>query len=275
VSDKIKHQSRVLYGDRIGTVTLVQGNRVHVKLDGGGAVETALSRVTLVTADNAGKVHGVPSFDHSPADLPGTLTLCVVAKSQHELDGWMLQHATGGQLVGVDELIAVNNEKGRFGGYGAVAARALALASCEVFGLTHADTAYREGALGVFRDTAAAGVVAGMVGRPMTGHYVWSKQGGMLDPSCLDGCAIFFRKDSKLQFDVKTFDGFHCVGEDIALAARSKGMQLVIPAADADHASTSNFVPGEPPGNPAWLKDYGIYTERLKKKYPNLEFMLS
>lgn len=202
-----------------------------------------------------------------------SLALCVVAKNRQELNDWLIVHADN--LWQADELFLVDNERGRFGGYGHVAERALAASRSFVFGLSHADTAYRGTALLTFRDTAAAGNVAGMVGRPLNGQYVWCGSGGIHGPSCLDGCSIFFRRDSGLAFDTVNFDGFHCVGEDIALSARSKGIPLVIPHADADHASTSNFVPGQPPGNKAWLTDYEKYCDRLKKKYPNLQYLVS
>jgi hypothetical protein len=199
--------------------------------------------------------------------------LCVVAKSGEELRGWLAGH----DLSDVDELVAVNNAGGQFGGYGHVCQRALDATRSFVFGICHADTVFRERALQVFRDVAAVGNVTGMVGRTMDGAYHWSQGGGIHSPSCLDGCAIFFRRDSGLRFDTATFDGFHCVGEDVALAARVRGIPLVIPHAIAEHASTSNFPPGadHSRGQPGWLGDYYRYVDRLRSKYPQLQFHVS
>lgn len=203
-----------------------------------------------------------------------TLALCVVAKDDAELRHWISLH----DLSIVDELVAVNNQGGRFGGYGHVSQRALDGTHSFVFGICHADTLFRGEALKTFRDVAAVGNVTGMVGRTYPdGAYHWSKNGGIHSPSCLDGCSIFFRRDTGLRFDYQRFDGFHCVGEDIALAARLRGIPLVIPHADAEHASTSNFPPGKDHsrGQPAWLKDYYGYVASLQAKYPTLKFHVS
>jgi len=202
-----------------------------------------------------------------------TLALCVVAKDRAELDNWMAAH----DLSSVDELVAVNNQGGRYGGYGHVCQRALDGTNSFIFGICHADTLFIGNALEVFRDVAAVGNVTGMVGRTMDGAYHWSKSGVTHSPSCLDGCAIFFRRDSGLKFDWQRFDGFHCVGEDVALAARSRGIPLVIPHCDAEHTSTSNFPPGgdHSVGHPPWLKDYYRYVALLRAKYPQLQFHVS
>lgn len=202
-----------------------------------------------------------------------TLALCVVAKSSDELRHWI----TGHDLSYVHELVAVDNAGGRFGGYGHVAKRALAGTNSSVFGLVHADTVFRDRALEVFREVAAVGNVTGMVGRTLDGTYHWSQGGGIHSPSCLDGCAIFFRRDSGLHFDTLTFDSYHCVGEDVALAARKRGIPLVIPHAFAEHSSTSNFPPGadHSRGQPPWLSEYYKYVERLRAKYPTLQFLVS
>ena len=202
-----------------------------------------------------------------------SLALCVVAKNSAELAGWMSAH----DLSLVDELVAIDNQGGRFGGYGHVSQRAFYATASSIFGICHADTLFRGDALRTFRDATASGAVTGIVGRTMDSAYHWSKTARLEGPSCLDGCAVFFRRDSGLDFDVKSFDGFHCVGEDIALAARMRGIPLVIPHADAEHASTSNFPPGHDHsrGQAPWLSDYYRYVERLRKKYPTLEFMVS
>ncbi len=162
------------------------------------------------------------------------LALCVVAKNATELAGWIAAH----DLSLVDELVAIDNRGGRFGGYGHVVQRAFYATASSIFGICHADTLFRGEALRIFRDEAARGAVTGIVGRTMDSAYHWSKAGRLEGPTCLDGCAVFFRRDSGLDFDVKTFDGFHCVGEDIALGARMRGIPLVIPHADAEHASS-------------------------------------
>jgi hypothetical protein len=202
-----------------------------------------------------------------------TLALCVVAKSADELKYWLAGH----DLSYVHELVAVDNAGGRFGGYGHVAERALASTRSFIFGLCHADTVFKDRALEIFREVAAVGNVTGMVGRTLDGAYHWSQGGGIHSPSCLDGCAIFFRRDSGLRFDTRTFDGFHCVGEDLALSARARGIPLVIPHAVAEHTSSSNFPPGgdHSRGHPPWLRDYYMYVDRLKAKYPQLQFLVS
>lgn len=202
-----------------------------------------------------------------------TLALCVVAKDAAELKHWLSLH----DLSVIDELVAVNNQGGRYGGYGHVCQRALDGTHSFVFGICHADTVFYGDALAVFRDVAAVGNVTGMVGRTMDGAYHWSKGGGIHSPSCLDGCSIFFRRDSGLKFDYQRFDGFHCVGEDVALAARVRGIPLVIPHANAEHTSSSNFPPGadHSVGQPAWLNDYYRYVNLLRAKYPQLQFHVS
>jgi len=206
-----------------------------------------------------------------------TLALCVVAKDAAELKHWISQH----DLSVVDEIVAVNNQGGRFGGYGHVSQRALDGTHSFVFGICHADTLFKDNALAVFRDVAAVGNVTGMVGRMPDGEYRWSKSGMTHSPSCLDGCAVFFRRDSGLKFDWQRFDGFHCVGEDIALQARVRGIPLVIPHCDAEHTSTINFPPGadHSAGNEKWLHDpnsgYYRYVNLLRAKYPQLQFHVS
>jgi len=205
--------------------------------------------------------------------MSNTLALCVVGKNQSEVQLWLAAH----DLSIVDELVVVSNDNGRYGGYGHVCQRALDGTSSTVFGICHADTLFRGPALQVFRDVTAVGNVTGMVGRTMDSQYHWSRDGGIHSPSCLDGCAVFFRRDMGLRFDVQLFDGFHCAGEDVVLAARSRGIPIVIPHADAEHTSTSNFPPGgdHRQGHPPWLTDYYMYVDRLRNKYPKLEFLVS
>jgi hypothetical protein len=209
-----------------------------------------------------------------------TLCLCVVGKSNEENAGFISVHANEIRRH-ADELILINNEKGRFGGLGQIANRALDTTRSSVFGISHADCGYRNGALGVFRDQAAKGKVAGIVGRPLDGRYIWACAGGSersgAQISCLDGCGIFFRRDSGLRFDAETFDGFHCVGEDLSLAARARGIPVIVADAEADHRSSSNFPdPGQRNADRlAWLADYHRYVQKLKAKWPNLEFITS
>lgn len=204
------------------------------------------------------------------------LALCVVAKDGDELASFLAVH--GGEIAkNVDELVAVDNRGGRFGGLAAIGNRALAATRSTAFGLIHADTGFRPGALAIFRDAAIHGKVAGIVGRPIDGRYLWAFGGGGDDVTCLDGCAVFFRRDLGLSFDEETFDGFHCVGEDLSLLARSRGIPIVVPNAQADHRSSSNFPDAGQPGadRGAWLTDYHRYVEKLRAKWSSLEFLTS
>lgn len=227
-------------------------------------VEQALEFISGGSSENPIEVDRAP------------LALCVVAKDGNELASFFAVHANE-IAKNVDELIAIDNRGGRFGGLAAIGNRALAATRSIVFGLIHADTGFRPGALATFREAAVAGKVAGIVGRSPAGEYVWAFGGGGTDVTCLDGCAIFFRRDLGLSFDEVTFDGFHCVGEDLSLLARTRGIPIIVPNAPADHRSSSNFPdPGQPNADRgAWLTDYHRYVEKLRAKWSGLTFLTS
>lgn len=194
-----------------------------------------------------------------------TLALTVVAKNAGELESFVQSHTM--VLHAVDELLLVSNPGKRFGGLAKIGNRALGATRSTVFGLIHADTAYGPGALDVFKNQVMKGVVSGIVGRPMDGRYVWARHTRGEHVSCLDGCSIFFRRSFGLSFDEKTFDDFHCVVEDVALSARSRGIPLLIPKADADHK-------GSTLGKTEWVKNYHRYVQKLHTKYPKLDFVV-
>lgn len=130
---------------------------------------------------------------------------------------------------------------------------------CEVFGLCHTDVTFGPGALDIFYAYAAAGEVCGIVGVDADRNYRWARA-GTAPVSTLDACAVFFRKDFGLRFDAETFDGFHCHVEDLCLAARDRGIQVVVPAADADHRGASTSSRG-------WQADCTKYRNLLRAKW--------
>jgi hypothetical protein len=154
-----------------------------------------------------------------------------------------------------------------------IANRELRIKPRRVFGLVHADTIFRAGALEAFVAAAERGEVCGIVGRTLDGFYRWCfKEPGFEGDrvrgpglvSTLDGCSIFFRTDLGLAFDAQTFDSFHCHVEDLCLQASQKGIDVTVPHADATHAS-------ELP-SPAWRDQHGIYRRRLAQKWRGVRF---
>ena len=132
----------------------------------------------------------------------------------------------------------------------------------DVFGLVHADTHYLLGALSVFEDAARMGCVAGIVGVCRFGHYHWcfENPGAVVT---LDSCSVFFRTSSGLRFDEKTFDSFHCHVEDLCVQAAHKCMPVVVPSANATHASELPL--------PKWAAHHQEYMLKLKAKWPNFD----
>ena len=137
----------------------------------------------------------------------------------------------------------------------------------EVFGLCHGDAVFSAQALTIFRDTAAAGFVCGIVGRDLSGNYIWSSNviRGTVPVSTLDCCSVFFRRDAGLRFDEQTFDGFHCYVEDVCLQAAAKGISVVVPPAKASHLEESSR-------DQEWLAQYKVYRKRLADKWAGVEF---
>jgi hypothetical protein len=142
--------------------------------------------------------------------------------------------------------------------------------SAPVFGLVHADTKFREGALEAFVECAEAGNVCGIVGRTPTKYRWCHKPTGFDDgvltigpgPVCtLDSCSCFFRPDLGLRFDAETFDSFHCHVEDLCMQANERGIPVVVPSADATHLA--------PNPTQEWHAVYLPYRERLAVKWAN------
>lgn len=146
----------------------------------------------------------------------------------------------------------------------------------EVFGLSHTDVVFGPGAIAALVCVAWNGRVAGIVGRDLQGAFrccsrpeQYDRGAGQLFTgpglvSTLDSMAVFFRPDSGLRFDAATFDGLHCHVEDLCLQAHTRGIPVVVPAADAyhvDHEITE-----------AWKAEYQEYCARLAAKWVGTEF---
>jgi hypothetical protein len=131
----------------------------------------------------------------------------------------------------------------------------------DVFGMVHADTTFHPSALESFWRTARLGAVCGMVGIDTKKRYHWSKDIRSIQPvETLDCCSVFFRKDSGLRFDAKTFDGFHCYVEDLCMQAHAKKIPVVVPPAQAAHAEDST-------NDSVWRGDYFRYKDKLLAKW--------
>ena len=215
------------------------------------------------------------------------MTLVVVAKNWTDLANFRLTHVAG---ECVDFQLVVNYNSWSLA---SIANHELDASKCAVFGLCHADMDFQAGSLEAFYDCAMQGAVCGACGRtklyldsdvgPGDSSYVWSKDwgcptarqlaagypanpSGPCPVSTLDSSCIFFRRDLGLRFDEKTFDGFHCHGEDICLQAQSRGIPVLVPAANAWHACPDV-------NGPDWGKQRDVYYKRLKQKWAGLEFV--
>lgn len=197
------------------------------------------------------------------------LSLVVVGKNAVELDNFY----QASDLSMAPEIIFVNNEQGYFGGLGTIANYYLPKTQGRVFAMVHADTTFEEFALLRLAETALREeCITGIVGRQLSGQYVWSKsveRGGLEAVSTLDSSSIFIPKTvwkaKNLQFDVINFDNFHCCIEDFCLFAASKDVLCKIPYAKADHEGKSTF-------NPEWRETYWSYHQRLRQKWSNTPF---
>lgn len=179
------------------------------------------------------------------------LTLVVVGADAKSLDRFAMVEQP-------DKLIMMANLKKR--SIASIANARLAVCDTEVFGIVHADTYFGQGALKAFADAAAIGAVSGIVGVTPVREYVWCMQNP--GPAhTLDCCSVFFRPDSGLAFDERTFDGFHCYVEDLCMLARSRGLDIVVPAADANHSGVST-------GRTDWQEQFRMYRKRLFEKWP-------
>jgi hypothetical protein len=166
----------------------------------------------------------------------------------------------------VDELFLLANPDARLGGTGVIGNRALSTSGCDVVGLVHADTVFEQGALDAFARAAAAGAIAGVVGRALDGRYIWSKD--VTEPvnvSTLDSCSVFVPRGRGLRFDDTSFDGFHCCVEDLCLTAAVAGLPVVVPPAAAHHV-------GESTGRAEWQMAYWQYRKKLQQKWCAVSF---
>jgi hypothetical protein len=196
-----------------------------------------------------------------PTEVPAGPTLCLVvlAQSHKALEQF------SGSAGEVDELVKIVNPAARFGGLGAIANRVLDRTPCDVFGVVHADTTFASGALRAFAETAATGVVAGVLGRDLKGAYVTSKSVRIrARVSTLDCCSCFFPRSSGLRFDAETFDSFHCCVEDLCLTADSKRIAVCVPPIQALHKGSARE---------DWLRARQPYLAKLKAKWGHTRFM--
>jgi hypothetical protein len=226
------------------------------------------------------------------------MTLVVVAKNRLDLANFRMAHVAG-ECADFEPVV---NMLGR--SLASIANEKIAQSMARVFGLVHADMEFGPGSLQAFWDCAiqGAGAVCGACGRAnrffdsdldLSGDssYVWSKDWGhftarqlaagypvaiaissgtpQIQPcpvSTLDSSCIFFPTNLDLVFDSVTFDGFHCHGEDICLQAQSRGIPVLVPAANAWHACADV-------NGPDWGKQRDVYARRLRKKWPQLDFV--
>lgn len=227
------------------------------------------------------------------------LTLVVIAKNEQDMVRFNTAHVKDCDLhlCVNDGLRTHPNSASRVESLAEIGNRFLRWCGSRVFGFCHADMEFGRGSLEAFVEcsdsTFPFGAVCGACGRTKQyrdagpglqgcSSYVWSKDWGEptlrqvlagypLNPagpcpvSTLDSSCIFFPTDLGLKFDEKTFDGFHCHGEDICLQAQSRGIPVLVPAANAWHACSDV-------NGPNWGKERDVYYRRLKAKWPQLEF---
>ena len=142
--------------------------------------------------------------------------------------------------------------------------------SRDVFGLCHTNAVFGSGSLEIFTKVAMEGKICGIVGsHPTTGYHWCDSSPGKV--STLDGCAVFFLVKSGLRFDDVTFNGFHCHVPDLCLQAQKKGMEIVVPAANASHAD-SDHTPSE---SEVWNRDYWRYVGILRNKWKGTNFSVT
>jgi GT2 family glycosyltransferase len=216
------------------------------------------------------------------------MTLVVVAKNDEDMRKFNLEHVLGLPNHG---LFLIGNYPGRSLAY--IANSIMDKTESSVFGLAHADMEFGPGSLEAFYDCAIRGAVCGACGRtklyqdsdvgPGDSSYVWSKDWGHPTPrqlaagypanpsgpcpvSTLDSSCIFFKSDLGFRFDDVIFDGFHCYGEDLCLQAQSRGIPVLVPAANAWHACPDV-------NGPDWGAKRDVYYKRLKAKWPGLDFV--
>ena len=183
------------------------------------------------------------------------LTLVAIGKDEASLAEFDRTH------VGAAELVLVANTPGE--PLSTIANRHLAR-SRDVFGLCHVDTWFGPGSLEIFAQTALAGKICGVVGRGLDGVYHWC-QGNPDRVSTLDGSSVLFAVRCGLRFDEATCNGFHCHVEDLCLQARKRGMDVLVPAADATHRGGNH--------GGKWNDDYFRYVAILRNKWKGVPFL--
>lgn len=186
------------------------------------------------------------------------LTLVVIAKDQRSLDSLDRTHIHC-------KMIEVLNPHSKPLAY--LANQKLRLCETLVFGLSHADVQYNEGALEAFTEEALRGSVCGLVGAHWDKRYRCCSDLPK-EPevaSTLDGMGIFFRTDLGLSFDELTFNGMHCHVEDLCLQATKKNIPITVPAANAHHITHNQ--------GPNWLKDYWVFRRKLTQKWLGMDFV--
>ena len=219
------------------------------------------------------------------------LTLCVVAANLEDLQAFNTRYISvePGFTVGMVPIANLDHES-----LASIGNRYRMCNDSPVFGLCHADMEFGPGSLQAFYDCAMTGAVCGACGRsfsycdasqgyPGDTSYVWSKDWGHPNErqlrngypanptgpcavSTLDSSCIFFPTNLGLGFDAATFDGFHCHGEDLCLQAQSRGIPVVVPAANAWHASPDK-------NGPNWGKERDVYLHKMKAKWPHIPFV--
>ena len=181
-----------------------------------------------------------------------TVTLVVVGTNSDAF------HTFSHIRQGVDIRLVVNDSRRALAAIG----NEQLLTSAEVFGLVHADTVFRTGALEAFCAEATKGHVCGIVGRSVGGEYRWCHNNPG-EVCTLDSCGVFFPTLSGLRFDANRFDSFHCYVEDLCMQARQIGMKVTVPHAAASHVP--NFPSSE------WSAQYAFYRNRLVQKWAGFQ----
>lgn len=111
------------------------------------------------------------------------------------------------------------------------------------------------------RHSLAWGAV-GTVGRSWDGEYVWGKDVEEPVAVCtLDACCIVVDTRHELEFDERTFDGFHCHVEDYCLQAHASGRGVFVVPAHVEHRSVTYTREGSRWGA------YPKYRKRLSRKW--------
>ena len=201
-----------------------------------------------------------------PPTAASTAAVLVLARTEAELVDFVRRNPHTEREV---TLVPLANPGKRHGSYAVVANKFISERKEDVVGIIHCDTTFAAGAL---RELAIAslrdgGQITGMVGRALTGAYVWSRDGGGII-STLDCCSIFFPRAIGLRFDEKTFDDFHCMVEDICLQGAVAGVRAFVPRTGlADHHGWGVY------NDPKWLGNHAKYRRLLAAKWPGRRFI--